>query len=216
MRVASDTRDRLISATGRLLRRQGYAATGLNQVVAEADAPKGSMYFHFPGGKEELAAAAVDRFAGRITANMTDLLARNSVGDAISGFFDSYIAHFERTNFCDGCVVATVALDEASTHELLAEAASRALVTWVDLVADALEGEGRTPQEAHQLSTLVIAALEGTIVMAKGQHSVEPFEAARDALRTILARDRRDGYVESTFGANPNATVPARDEWERG
>ena len=80
---------------------------------------------------------------------MTDLLARRSVADAISGFFDSYIEHFERTDYRDGCVVATVALDEAGTHELLADAASTALHTWVDLLADALEAEGRTPEEAH-------------------------------------------------------------------
>jgi TetR/AcrR family transcriptional repressor of lmrAB and yxaGH operons len=183
----SGTRDRLISATGRLLRCQGYAATGLNQVMAEADAPKGSMYFHFPGGKEELAAAAVDRFANRLTAHMTDLLARRSVANAISGFFDSYIEHSERTEFRDGCVVATVALDEAGTHELLADAASKALHTWVDLLADALEAEGRSADDAHGLATLVIAALEGTIVMAKGQHSVEPFVSVRDTLRVILA-----------------------------
>lgn len=189
MRVASDTRDRLISATGRLMRRQGYAATGLNQVVAEAGAPKGSMYFHFPGGKEELAAAAVDRFADRITANMTALLARRSVADAIDGFFDAYIQHFERTDFRDGCVVATVALDEAGTHELLADAASRALRQWVDLLSDALQGEGRPAGEAHDLATLVIATLEGAIVMAKGQRSTEPFVAARNALRPLLRDD---------------------------
>jgi len=183
------TRDRLVSATGRLLRQQGYAATGLNQVMSEANAPKGSMYFHFPGGKEELAAAAVDRFAARITANMTSLLARRNVADAISGFFDLYIEHFERTDFRDGCVVATVALDEAGTHELLADAASRALHTWVDLVADALESEGRPHAEAHDLATLVIAALEGAIVMAKGERSVEPFVAARNSLQRILADD---------------------------
>jgi TetR/AcrR family transcriptional repressor of lmrAB and yxaGH operons len=177
----------LISATGRLLRRQGYAATGLNQVMTEAGAPKGSMYFHFPGGKEELAAAAVDRFAGRITANMTDLLARRTAADAISGFFDAYIEHSERTEFRDGCVVATVALDEAGTHDLLADAASKALHTWVDLLADALEAEGRTTDEAHGLATLVIAALEGTIVMSKGQQSIEPFVSVRDTLRTILS-----------------------------
>jgi TetR/AcrR family transcriptional regulator, lmrAB and yxaGH operons repressor len=176
----------LISATGRLLRRQGYAATGLNQVMTEADAPKGSMYFHFPGGKEELAAAAVDRFAGRITAKMTDLLARRSVADAIAGFFDSYIEYFERTDYRDGCVVATVALDEAGTHELLADAAKTALRTWVDLLADALESEGRTPEAAHALATLIIATLEGTVVMSKAQRSVEPFASARDALRTVL------------------------------
>jgi TetR/AcrR family transcriptional repressor of lmrAB and yxaGH operons len=155
--------------------------------MAEADAPKGSMYFHFPGGKEELAAAAVDRFAGRITANMTSLLARRTVADAIGGFFDSYVDYFEKTDFRDGCVVATVALDEAGTHELLADAASRALHSWVDLLTDALESEGRSRSESEQLATLVIAALEGAIVMAKGERSVEPFVACREALRRVLA-----------------------------
>ena len=73
--MASDTRDRLIRTTSRLLRKQGYAATGLNQVMAEAEAPKGSMYFHFPGGKEELAAAALDRFSGRVRDLMAESLA---------------------------------------------------------------------------------------------------------------------------------------------
>lgn len=185
--MASDTRDRLISTTGRLLRRQGYAATGLNQVMAEAGAPKGSMYFHFPGGKEELAAAAVDRFAERITRSLTNGLARSSVADAVSGFFDAYIEHMEATSFRDGCAVATVALDESSSHELLAEASSRAFTAWVDLMADALRAEGHG-DDAHRLATLVIAAIEGAIVMAKGKQSTEPLVATRDAMRPLLAR----------------------------
>jgi TetR/AcrR family transcriptional regulator, lmrAB and yxaGH operons repressor len=185
--VASDTRDRLVRTTARLLRQQGYAATGLNQVMTEADAPKGSMYFHFPGGKEELAAAAVDLFAERITANLTDRLARASASDAIVGFFDAYIDHIEATQFRDGCAVATVALDEAATHDLLAEAAGRALRTWVDLLADALMAEGRAPEQAHGLATLVIATIEGAIVMSKGGHTTEPLATCRDTLRGLLA-----------------------------
>ena len=185
--MASDTRDRLIKTTARLLREQGYAATGLNQIVAEAAAPKGSMYFHFPGGKEELAADAVDRFAGQVTRRMTDTLARLPVADAVAAFFDDYVRHMGRTEFREGCAVATIALDTASSHALLAAATARALHTWVDLLRDALVSEGRDLDEAHNLATLVIASIEGTIVMAKGQHSTEPFVAARDALRPLLA-----------------------------
>jgi TetR/AcrR family transcriptional repressor of lmrAB and yxaGH operons len=185
--VASDTRERLVRTTGRLLRQQGYAATGLNQIAAEAAAPKGSMYFHFPGGKEELAAAALDRFAGRITARMADDLARSTASEAIARFFDAYVTHMAKTGFLEGCAVATVALDAASSHELLFAATSRALRTWVDLLADALVAEGRPADEAHGLATLVIAAIEGTVVMAKGQRSAEPIEAARDALVRLLA-----------------------------
>ena len=179
--MASDTRDRLVRSTSRLLRTQGYAATGLNQVMVEADAPKGSMYFHFPGGKEQLAAAAVDLFAERTSARLDRHLAENpTVRDAVVAIFDAYV-------YSEGCAVASVALDAASAHDALAEATGRALRAWTDRLAEALEDEGRGPEEAHGLATLVIATIEGTIVMAKGERSTEPIAAARDALRTILA-----------------------------
>jgi TetR/AcrR family transcriptional regulator, lmrAB and yxaGH operons repressor len=186
--VASDTRDRLIRTTSRLLRKQGYGATGLNQVMAEARAPKGSMYFHFPGGKEELAAAAVDHFAARVMQRLEDgLVEADTVGEAVATFFDDYVEHFQRTNFCEGCAVATVALDAASAHEALAAATGRALRGWIDRFAEALEAEGRSPAEAHRLATLIVAAIEGTVVIGKGERSTEPFVAVQAVLRDLLA-----------------------------
>jgi TetR/AcrR family transcriptional repressor of lmrAB and yxaGH operons len=194
--VASDTRERLVRSTSRLLRTQGYAATGLNQVMAEADAPKGSMYFHFPGGKEQLAAAAIDLFAERSSARLDrQLTEHETVADAVVAIFDSYVEHLERTEYREGCAVATVALDAASSHELLAEATGRALRAWTDRVATALEAQGREPTEAHALATLVIAAIEGTVVMAKGERTTEPIEAARDALKVILAREEKSSNL---------------------
>jgi TetR/AcrR family transcriptional regulator, lmrAB and yxaGH operons repressor len=188
--VASDTRDRLIRSTSRLLRTQGYTATGLNQVMAEAQAPKGSMYFHFPGGKEELAAAAVDHFAERSTARMRRFLDEHaSVADAVAAIFDSYVEHLGRTGYAEGCAVASVALDAAASHEVLAEATGRAVRTWTGTLAAALEAEGRTPERAHALATLVIAGIEGTLMMAKAQQSTEPIVTTRDALRAILAAE---------------------------
>jgi TetR/AcrR family transcriptional regulator, lmrAB and yxaGH operons repressor len=186
--VASDTRDRLVRSTSRLLRTQGYATTGLSQIMAEADAPKGSMYFHFPGGKVELAAAAVDEFAERSAARMRRHLAEHdTVGDAVVAIFDAYIAHLDRTDFTEGCAVATVALDGASAHEELALATTRAFELWTGILAEALVAEGRPRAEADALATLVIAAIEGTLTMAKGLRSDQPVAATRDLLRGILA-----------------------------
>jgi TetR/AcrR family transcriptional regulator, lmrAB and yxaGH operons repressor len=185
--VASDTRDRLIRTTSRLLRKQGYGATGLNQVMAEAQAPKGSMYFHFPGGKEQLAAAAIDHFAERVMRRLQrGLEEADSVAEAVATFFDEYIEHFHRTDFTEGCAVATVALDAAASHEALAAATGRALRGWIDRFAEALEAEGRSPAEAHGLATLIVAAIEGTVVLGKGERSTEPFVAVRAVLRDLL------------------------------
>lgn len=186
--MASDTRDRLIRTTSRLLRTQGYGATGLNQVMAEAEAPKGSMYFHFPGGKEELAAAAIDRFAARITRGIAHgLEAHASVADAIVEFFDQEIDHMERTSFTEGCAVATVALDAAASHDLLAAATGDAFRTWTAQLTAALEAEGRTAADARRTAILFFATFEGALVMAKAQRSIEPMVAVRDTLRDLLS-----------------------------
>lgn len=147
------------------------------------------MYFHFPGGKEQLAAAAVDLFAERATARMQRYIAEyDTVAEAVVAIFDAYVVHLEKTAYAEGCAVATVALDAASRHQVLAEATGRAMHTWTGVLAEALQAEGHAAADAHGLATLVIATIEGTIVMAKGQQSTEPIATTRDMLATILAQ----------------------------
>jgi TetR/AcrR family transcriptional regulator, lmrAB and yxaGH operons repressor len=185
--VASDTRDRLIRATSRLLRSQGYAGTGLNQVTATAKAPRGSMYFHFPGGKEQLAAAAIDRFGDRVSERLAERLASSaSVRDAVVGYFDDLAEMLGRTKFQEGCAVGTVSLEAAPRHQTLGDATARALQAWTQLIADALESEGHPPAEAHGLATLVVAAMEGAIVLAKGQGSRAPATTIGATLASLL------------------------------
>jgi AcrR family transcriptional regulator len=185
--VATDTRERLIKTTGRLLRQQGYSATGLNQVMAEAEAPKGSMYFHFPGGKEQLAAAAVDRFADRVSDYTRRALEESgTVREAVVRFMDEYAARLQRTDYSEGCAVASVAVEATGTRPELTQSTGRALQMWVGDFARALEAEGHEPEAAHRLATLIIAMIEGSVVMVKGSRSVEPLEAARDAILPLL------------------------------
>lgn len=192
--MANDTRDRLIRTTSRLLRTQGYGATGLNQVVAEADAPKGSLYFHFPGGKEELAAAAIDRFAERVHEGMArGLSSSDRVADAVARFFDVDMERLEQTSFGEGCAVATVALDAAATHEGLAHATGSAFHRWTALLSEALEGEGHPPEVAHAKATAFLAIFEGALVMAKAQRSVEPMRICRDVVCDLLAPPAPEG-----------------------
>jgi TetR/AcrR family transcriptional repressor of lmrAB and yxaGH operons len=196
--MPTDTRDRLIRTTSRLLRKQGYAATGLNQIMAEAEAPKGSMYFHFPGGKEELAAAALDRFSERVRDGMARTLAEaESVEAAVVAMFDDQIAWLQRTDFMEGCAVAAVALDSAGEHPVLAEATERGLSAWLDLFTSALQAEGRSLDEARRLASLIVVSLEGIVVLGKGMQSTTAIAAARDALRALLAAPSPDGAAHT-------------------
>ena len=208
--MARDTRERLIRTTGRLLRQQGYAATGLNQVVAEAEAPKGSMYFHFPGGKEELAAAAIDRFAQRVSDHTTrELEATGSVAVAYSRFIDGYVERLEASRFRDGCAVATVSVESPPDLDELAAATGRALRLWTSDFAAALEDEGHPADHAHRLATLAVATLEGSIVMAKGERSSEPLVAAREALLPLLAAPPTPAGPSPGTPADETSEAPA-------
>jgi hypothetical protein len=110
-----------------------------------------------------------------------------SVEAAVVAMFDDQIAWLKRTDFMEGCAVAAVALDTAGEHPALAEATGRGLTAWLDLFTSSLEAEGRQPDEARRLASLIVVALEGIVVLGKGMQSTEAIAAARDALRAVLA-----------------------------
>src|SRR5262245_59605394 len=109
-----DSRQRAIEATARLLWRQGLRATGMNQIVEESKAPRGSIYFLFPEGKEQLAAEALKAAGAVMTANIRAALGHRNGPTAIRKFVESYAREMEHSEFHHGCPIATVAL-EAST-----------------------------------------------------------------------------------------------------
>src|SRR5277367_4918468 len=103
------SRQAFLDATGTLLRRQGYASTGLSEIVARSGAPKGSLYFHFPGGKEQLALAAMQRASEQLRDAIAAILASSDdLGEALARLLDALAAGLERSGYRDGCPIATV------------------------------------------------------------------------------------------------------------
>ena len=101
--------------TGRLLRRQGYAATGLNEIVSRSGAPEGSLYFHFPGGKEELAASAMERTGEELRGAIAAVIAAMpSASASLSALIDALGAGLEASGYRDGCPIATITLEAAA------------------------------------------------------------------------------------------------------
>src|SRR5438093_8805032 len=98
------TRSRVLLATSRLLQTRGYHGTGLAQILSEANAPRGSMYFHFPGGKEQLAVEALRKSEAWITRAMTAALeaGRVDVRTGIRAFIEAFARQLERSEFAEG------------------------------------------------------------------------------------------------------------------
>ena len=138
MKSPIDSRARFVETTAALLRRQGYHATGLAQVVEESGAPKGSLYFHFPGGKEELATAAIERSAQDLRGRLAALVgAAEDPAAAVRAVTTALADELEASRFQDGCPVATVALEAAAQVPALQAVCSAAYARWQALVKKA-------------------------------------------------------------------------------
>jgi TetR/AcrR family transcriptional repressor of lmrAB and yxaGH operons len=177
------SRDDFIDATAHLLRRQGYAATGLKEITARSGAPRGSLYFHFPGGKEQLAVAAMERAGEQLRAGIeATVVSCNDVGEALARLIDVMTAGLERSGFEQGCPIATVTLEAATASEGIRSAADQVFNSWLHVLAERLESAGFEPDAARRRATLVLAAIEGALILARAHASTGPLIAVRAEL----------------------------------
>jgi AcrR family transcriptional regulator len=175
----TDTRDRIMSTTAELFRRYGYTGTGMKQVVAEANAPFGSLYHHFPGGKEQLGGEVIRR-SGRMYFELFEAIYDGAPDPAtgVNDFFAGAAQVLRETDYADACPIATVALEVASTSEPLRRATAEVFEGWIGGAANRFAAAGVPEEEARELAILLISALEGAFVLARAMRSTEPVEVA--------------------------------------
>lgn len=173
-------RVRLIETTARLLQVQGYRNTGLNQILEEAGAPKGSLYHYFPGGKEELAAAALAHAATDVATRLTALCAAEATPEAaVDAVLDHFIAELEESGFQKGCPVATVALEEAGQNPTLQQACAQAYQQWQAGLEAFLQAHGRS--DAADAAEAFLVALEGALLLSRVRHDTTPLRRLKSA-----------------------------------
>ncbi|MHA6621371.1 TetR/AcrR family transcriptional regulator [Pseudonocardia sp. DLS-67] len=186
----SDTRERVIRTAASLFRAQGYHATGLNQVLAEGGLPKGSLYFHFPGGKEQLAVESLRLSGEELGTGIAAALASTpEPAAALERVLALLGEHLVATDFREGCPVATVALDAAAQSEPIRAACADVYGSWQELVARHLGAAGIPDPDG--LATVLIAAVEGAILLARTQRDVTPLQTVGTRLSALLAPERR-------------------------
>jgi TetR/AcrR family transcriptional regulator, lmrAB and yxaGH operons repressor len=185
----TSTRDRIIETTRSLLEAQGYHATGLNQIVKESDAPKGSLYYYFPDGKEEIVAEAIQQtgttVAARLAANLGQI---EDAAEAIEAMINTIALAVEATHFQTGGPLMMVAMETATTSERLNLACREAYSLLQAAFQAKLEAGGFSLSRAAELATFVTAAIEGGTMLSRTYHSGDPLrQVAREVGHCLRA-----------------------------
>ena len=180
-------RQPIVDAAVTLFRRQGYAGSGLNDIVDASGAPKGSLYHYFPAGKASIAVAAVEEAGRRVAETMAKLASEtSSTADLLRAHARLLSGWMRKSGFRDGCPITTVLLELAPKDRGVAEAGRKAYANRIDVIKSKLITDGFSPIRAERIAVLCVATLQGALIQARVERSGTPIETAADELAKLL------------------------------
>lgn len=187
MKKGERTRERIVEAAAALLERQGAVGTGINQILEESGAPRGSLYFHFPGGKEELTCAALsmaaERWRGLLMACMTPA---KTPGDAVQLACRALGARLKGSGYTLGCPIATTTLEVAAEDEAVRQVCAEHFGAWEQFLAEAFTERGVPAADAPGWASHVLAAIEGALLLGRAHRSTAPLKKTGELLARQL------------------------------
>ena len=174
-------RDRMIEDAIMLMRRSGYSGVGINEVLAESRAPKGSMYHYFPSGKRQMAAEALTIYAERIVVFMDENLARGKTPEGkVRCLFAAFGDRLEQFEYRLSCAAGCVSLDLAPETEDVRTAVQEAFARYMETIARHFAFRSR--RRAESFAGFVLTAIEGAYVRGRAEHSSAAFREAGEWL----------------------------------
>jgi TetR/AcrR family transcriptional repressor of lmrAB and yxaGH operons len=181
------TRARLAASMLELIQTSGYSGTGLNAVIEHAAAPRGSVYFHFPDGKEGLGVAAVELAAQQFETLIAEAaVSAGGPAAAARAAIDALATIVGESDFRLGCPVSVVTLEMGAESERLRQACALAFESWISPTAAFLEASGLAPDDARSLATVVVSTVEGAVIVSRAMRSIQPLTSAADVVAELL------------------------------
>ncbi len=185
----SNAREHILQTTCDLMEKQGYHGTGLNEIVKESGAPKGSLYHYFPEGKEQITSEAVLQ-SGKATAEriQNGLSGSNNAAIAIHDFILNIADHVESSGFAAGSPLTAVAMETATKSERINSACQEAYILLETAFKEKLLESGFTKLKAEELGTFITATVEGGIILSRTYHSGTPLRTVAKYLKVLLSQ----------------------------
>ncbi len=175
MANAAKHKQNLVQSAVRLFRRQGYAATGVQQILDLSGAPKGSLYHYFPEGKEAVGRAAVELAGKMVAETLEELAARHPSPSAfLIAYCKQYADWMEESDFQSGCPIATTILETAPLSVPITSAGIAAVDSWIEIIASVFKRSGVNTRVANQRAELLVSAVEGALILSRIRRSRTP------------------------------------------
>ncbi len=191
MRKISDKKSDIVSAAAALFRRQGYAGTGLSEILGEAQAPKGSLYHYFPEGKEAIGVAAVEASGEILERQLREFCKDDPPSDVLMMRMAEHLgAWLERSGYREGCGIATVVLETTPYVESIRSAGERAYASWRVIIEERLRAEGVDPERARRLAGFAMSVIQGGLLFSRVARSTRPLMEAAEEACASLRRER--------------------------
>jgi len=177
IRSQPGNRERMLEAAISLMRRTGLSGAGINEVVRESQAPKGSIYHYFPGGKQQLAAEAIELYASRVRDFLEETLSGPTTpAGKVRVLFAAYSRRIEHARFHASCAAGAVSLDLDADLEPLRQNVNAAFSVWVDTIA--AQFRSHNARAADSFASLLLSTIEGAYIRSRAARSIEPFAEA--------------------------------------
>lgn len=189
MNKGQQTRQRIIDTASHLFERQGYTATGINQILKESGSPRGSFYFHFDGGKDELGRYVIENHQANFAGLISETISQAPTALAGAEHVVALLAEQMADNQCQlGCPVMSIASEMAADSPSLRQYSQGAFETWIGLFTERLTAEGHAKDDAYATARAVLCAIEGALVMCRVYQSQGPLLDVKFQLAKLLAR----------------------------
>jgi TetR/AcrR family transcriptional regulator, lmrAB and yxaGH operons repressor len=186
VRKGERTKQAMLGAAVDLMQRRGLAGTGMREVVDQAAAPRGSLGYHFPDGKEQLAEEAALAAGALFARGIAKAFEGVTASEGVARFAAAMADSLETSDFQRGCPLATTALETAATSDRIAAACDAGFSSWQAPIRDALRRDGFTPALARDRALLVLSALEGALLLARAKRDANAVRTVARQLRPLL------------------------------
>lgn len=183
--MAADTRSRMVRSAAALIRTRGATATSFSEVLADSGAPRGSIYHHFPKGKQQLATDAIRWTSHRVVAHQRECAATTASG-VLECFIDMWRQVVLASHGAAGCVVAGVAIDTDAGEPGLIDVVRETFRSWRALLSEQLEAVGVPPGRAAPIALATIAGMEGALILCRAEGGPGPLETVATELLHLL------------------------------